>query len=62
MFDNNKKDMDKIYFVKELENLIDEEKMEVKLNIVVDFDEMEKEGDYYIFIDFDFFKLVEEEF
>lgn len=62
MFDNNKKDIDKIYFVKELENLIDEEKMEVKLNIVVDFDEMEKEGDYYIFIDFDFFKLVEEEF
>lgn len=61
MFDNNK-DIDKIYFVKELENLIDEEKMEVKLNIVVDFDEMEKEGDYYIFIDFDFFKLVEEEF
>lgn len=36
--------------------------MEVKLNIIVDFDEMEKEGDYYIFIDFDFFKLVEEEF
>lgn len=62
MFDNNKKDIDKIYFEKELENLIDEEKMEVKLNIVVDFDEMEKEGDYYIFIDFDFFKLVEEEF
>lgn len=62
MFDNNKKDIDKIYVVKELENLIDEEKMEVKLNIVVDFDEMEKEGDYYIFIDFDFFKLVEEEF
>lgn len=60
--DNNKKDSDKTYLVKEPENLTDEEKMEVRSNIVVDSDEMEKEGDYYIFTDLDLPKPVEEEF
>lgn len=60
--DNDKKETDKTLVLKEPENLTDEDKMEVKANIVLDSDEMEKEGDYYIFTDLDLPKPVEEEF
>ena len=60
--DNDKKDTDNAPAVKEVETKSVEETVEFKTNVMVDAEEMDRDGDYYIFTDLDLPKPVEEEF